>query len=177
MMAPISASWAMERRWPRWKGGFADHENEAAALFEADVGGACDEIVRDAVGNGGESMNGAGGDDHGRDGKAAGGDGSADVERGIGNRGNILEIGGRFLQFEKSGAFAGSGKHEVGLSGGVILEELEEPPAVNGAGSTRDGDDNFGFFHVRRRIVPNSEQILKKFVFSSPICCYTRVPS
>ncbi len=63
--------------------GFADAEDEAAVFFEADVGGAVDEILREAVGDGGESSHGAGKDDHGFGGVAAAGDVGADVGVGM----------------------------------------------------------------------------------------------
>ena len=58
---------------------FAETEDEGAALFQADVGGAGEKIVGDAGGDGGECAGGARDDDHGVNGCAAGGDGGADV--------------------------------------------------------------------------------------------------
>ncbi len=59
--------------------GLADAEDEAAALFEANVGGALDEVLGEAVGDAAEGAHGAGKDDHGRDGIRTGGDGGADI--------------------------------------------------------------------------------------------------
>ena len=63
---------AVERR-------FAKAEDELAALLEANVGGAREQIVADAGSDRAERASGAGDDDHGVHGSAAGGDGCADV--------------------------------------------------------------------------------------------------
>ena len=70
------------------EGCFADAEDEAAVFFEADIGGALDEIGGEAVGDGGEGAHGAGKDDHGVGGVAAAGDVGADVGFGV-----VLEFG------------------------------------------------------------------------------------
>ncbi len=69
------------------EGSLADAEDEGAALFEADVGGALDEVRGEAVGDGGERAHGAGKDDHGVGGIAAAGDVGADVGVGV-----VLEL-------------------------------------------------------------------------------------
>ena len=59
--------------------GFADAEDEWAALFKADVRGALDEVLGEAVSDAGEGSHGAGQDDHAVAGIRAAGDGGADV--------------------------------------------------------------------------------------------------
>ena len=61
------------------EGGLADAEDEGTIFFEADVGGAVDEVLREPVGDGGKGAHGAGKDDHGVGGVAAAGDVGADV--------------------------------------------------------------------------------------------------
>lgn len=63
--------------------GLADAEQEGAALLEADVGGALDEVGGEAVGDSSESAHGAGQDDHGIGRVAAAGNVRADVSFGM----------------------------------------------------------------------------------------------
>ena len=65
------------------EGSLADAEDERAIFFEADIGGAVDEVLREAVGDGGESAHGAGKDDHGGGGIAAASDVGSDVGVGM----------------------------------------------------------------------------------------------
>ncbi len=58
---------------------FADAENERAALLEADVGGAFDEVCRETMRDACEGSHGAGEDDHAVGGVGAAGDGGTDV--------------------------------------------------------------------------------------------------
>ena len=69
--------------------GFADAEDQKPIFFEADVGGALDEVRGQAVGDGGEGAHGAGEDDHGVGGVAAAGDVGAYVGFGV-----LLDLGG-----------------------------------------------------------------------------------
>ena len=55
MMAPISASATMVRRWPKMERAFADHQNQLAALLQADVGRPNQEIRADARGDRGHA--------------------------------------------------------------------------------------------------------------------------
>jgi hypothetical protein len=71
------------------EGGLADAEDQGAIFFEADVGGALDEVCGQAVGDGGQGAHGAGQDDHGRGGVAAAGDVGAYVGFGV-----PLDLGG-----------------------------------------------------------------------------------
>lgn len=64
---------------PQVKRGFADHEDEAAALFEDDVGGAGHQCVGGAIGDFAHSADGAGGDDHAVCAEGAAGDAGADI--------------------------------------------------------------------------------------------------
>jgi len=52
----------------------AGHEDQLAAFFEHHIGGALDEVVRGAVGNGGQGAHGAGADHHLPGRAGAGGD-------------------------------------------------------------------------------------------------------
>jgi hypothetical protein len=61
------------------EGSLADAEDQGAVFFEADVGGALDQVRGEAVGDGGEGAHGAGKDDHRVGGVAAAGDVGADV--------------------------------------------------------------------------------------------------
>jgi len=70
------------------EGSLADAEDEGAVFFEADVGGAVDEILREAVRDGREGAHGAGEDDHRVGGVAAAGYIGADVGVGV-----LLELG------------------------------------------------------------------------------------
>ena len=65
------------------EGCLADAEDERPLFFEADVGGALDEVGGEAVGDGGEGAHGTGKDDHGGGGVAAAGDVGADVGVGV----------------------------------------------------------------------------------------------
>ena len=56
------------------EGGFANAEEQGAIFFEADIGGALDQVGSEAVGDGGEGAHGAGKDDHRVGGVAAAGD-------------------------------------------------------------------------------------------------------
>ena len=70
------------------EGGFADAEDQGTVFFEADVGGAVDEVVGEAVGDAGQGAHGAGEDDHGGGGVAAAGDVGSDVGFGM-----LLDLG------------------------------------------------------------------------------------
>ena len=85
------------------EGGLADAEDEGAIFFEADVGGAVDEVVGETVGDVGECAHGAGEDDHGGGGVAAAGDVGSDVGFGV-----VVEFGGGGAQefFREVGAAA-----------------------------------------------------------------------
>lgn len=72
------------------EGGFADAEDEGAVFFEADVGGAVDEVLGEAVGDGGESAHGAREDDHRIGGVTATGDIGSDICFGV-----LVELGTR----------------------------------------------------------------------------------
>ena len=65
------------------EGGFADADDERTIFFEADIGGALDEVLCEAAGDGGEGSHGAGKDDHGAGGVAAAGDVGTNVGVGM----------------------------------------------------------------------------------------------
>ncbi len=137
------------------EGGLADAEDEAAALLEADVGGALDEVLGEAVGDAAEGAHGTGEDDHGVEGAGAGGDGGTDVvvgEEGGAARGVAEEV------FDEGGARAGFGQAEGGgLFGedakgagaddevnagnaGVLVEGAEHLDGEDGAAGAGDGE-------------------------------------
>jgi len=61
------------------QGGFADAQDERAAFLEADVGGALDEVLGEAVSDAAKGPHGARQDDHAVGGVGAAGDGGAYV--------------------------------------------------------------------------------------------------
>lgn len=65
------------------EGRLAKAEDEGAALLEADVGGALDEVAGEAVRDSGEGAHAAGYDDHAGGGIAAAGDGGSYVVFGV----------------------------------------------------------------------------------------------
>lgn len=84
------------------EGRFAHAEDERAALFEGDVGGAGDERIGKTESDGGECAHGAGENDHAGGGMAAAGDGRADV--GVGVLDGFGGGGGAEEFFEEIGA-------------------------------------------------------------------------
>ena len=70
------------------EGSLADAEDEGTIFFEADIGGAVDEVLREAVCDGCEGSHGAGKDYHRFGGIAAAGDVGCDVGFGV-----LLEFG------------------------------------------------------------------------------------
>ena len=135
------------------EGGFAGAEDEGAAFFEADVGGAVDEVFGEAVGDGGEGAHGAGHHQHGVDGVGAAGDGGADVFIGeqsdIGSR-VAEELFGEIVASADAGLFgkdaegAGRGDEIDAGDAGVGLELAEGfygDQRAAGAGDRKgDGD-------------------------------------
>jgi hypothetical protein len=140
---------AIERR-------LADAEDELAAFLEANIGGAGKEVVAQAAGDGGESADRAGNDDHGVHGIAAGGDGRADVfigeefDLGAGLAEQKLRqlfcVRGDDAEFV--GAEAESGVCDDEMDAGdarVGFEEAENGLREYGAGVSGDTDgDGFG---------------------------------
>lgn len=124
------------------EGRFADHQDKAAALFQSHVCGTGDEIVRDAMGDCRHSVDGAGSDNHGRDGKTAGSDGGANVESGIGNVGNLSKICCGFLNFQKGSPLRGAGKYQMRLCVRVISEHCKQAPAIDGPRGAGNRDNN-----------------------------------
>ncbi len=136
--------------------GFAHAEDEGTALFEGDVGGAGDERIGKAVGDGGECAHGARQDDHAAGGMAAAGDGGADVEVGVQN--GLYGRGAEEL-FEQVGA-AGEAEffgedaervlrgYEVDASdAGVGFEGAEEFAAEDCSGCAGDGNGDLHLIH------------------------------
>jgi hypothetical protein len=148
------------------EGRLAEAEDERAALLEADVGGAREEIVAGAGGDGAECSRGAGNYRHGVHTRAAGGDGGADVA--IGEEfdfrgGSAGEKRRKFFRFLGDNAQFGGDKTQAGFTGdeidaldaGIGVEETEDELRVDGAGraSRADGDDFlFGLSHVRQAV-------------------------
>jgi len=119
------------------EGGFADAEDERAALFEGDVGGALDEVGGEAVGDAGEGSHGAGKDDHGGGRVAAAGDVGADV-------GGLVLLGfGRGVAEEFFDELVAAGEPELfgeDAEGAVGGDEVDLRDAVVGV----EGAEHFG---------------------------------
>ena len=130
------------------EGGFADAEDEGAVLFETDVGGAVDEVLREAVGDGGQGAHGAGKDDHGVGRVAAAGDVGADVGFGV-----LLELGAGCaeelfgevvaaaqVQLFGEDAEGAVGGYEVDLCDALVGGEgAQDLGGVDAAAGSRDG--------------------------------------
>lgn len=123
------------------EGGFADEEDELAAFFQGDVGGADEEIGADAMGDGGHGMDGAGSDDHGFGEEGTAGEAAADILDGVVTVGQSADFGAFFTGFEPGGAFAGAGEDEVGANSAAGAEAFEEAEAVDGAACTGDSNN------------------------------------
>lgn len=131
------------------KWGFTDTEDKRSALLEGDVGGAVDEGVGEAVGDGGEGSHGAGEDEHGVRGVGAGGYVGADVFVGVlldFEGGGAEELFGEVVaagEPELLGDYAegGVGDYEVDvLDAGVCGEEAEGFGGEEAAGGSGDGE-------------------------------------
>ena len=121
--------------------GFARHQHEAAALFEGNVGGAGEQVVAQAVGDGGEAAHGAGGHQHAGGFKRAAGDGGAEIADGVhhvGQRGNIFDA---VCGFVAAGVLRAFGNHEVGFDIGCVLQQLQGFVAVLEAVGAADAED------------------------------------
>lgn len=121
--------------------GFARHQHEAAALFESNVGGSGEQVVAQAVGNGGEAAHGAGGHQHAGGFKRAAGNGGAEVADGVhhvGQRGNIFDA---VCGFVAAGVFRAFGNHEMGFDIGCVLQQLQGFVAVLEAVGAADAED------------------------------------
>ena len=141
---------AIERR-------FAEAEDQFAALFEANVSSAGEQVVAHAGSNRPKRARGTGNDDHGVDGGAAGGDGGADVaigqafeffRRSFGKkRGELLrilgddaEFGGDEAQTGVAGDEVNAGDARIGVKGAKNRLRIDR--------AARAGDaygDGFGF--------------------------------
>ena len=99
------------------EGGLADAEDEGAVFLEANVGGALDEVLGEAVTDAGEGAHGAGQHDHAVAGVGTAGDGSADVFVG-----ELRDLGGALAEqlFHKGVAAA---------DGGLLREDAESAGA------------------------------------------------
>jgi len=136
---------------------FAEAEDESAAFFQADIGGAREEVVADAVGDGAESSGGTGNHDHGVDGGAAGGDGCTDVFVGQAfefpgggsgeERGEFLCVGRDDAEFSGDEAQAGVGGDDVDARDARVgVEGAEDCLRVNCAARAGDAyGDGLGF--------------------------------
>jgi hypothetical protein len=128
------------------EGGFADAEDQGAVFFEADIGGAVDEVGGEADGYGGEGAHGAGEDDHGGGGIAAAGDVGAYVGFGVlldfvgwGAEEFFYEVGAaaemEFFGQDSEGVFADD---EIDFGDAIVLhggaEELGGVDAAAGSG-------------------------------------------
>lgn len=123
----------MERR-------LAEEGDERAALFERHIGGAGDEVARDAVGDAGERLDGAGGNDHAQRAEGAAGDGRADGAVGM------HHVGQGFHRFDGPVGLAGDGLRGGGAENEVRLnlggaQHFEQANAENRAARAAEGDD------------------------------------
>jgi len=107
------------------QGHFAVDEDEFAAFLQADVGGAGDEVVADAVGDFGEFVIRAGDDDHAVGFEGAGGDGCADV----------------FIRQERDAVVGSAGEaRDIEGSAAFQAEFIVEESAAEGGDDQEDFD-------------------------------------
>ena len=118
------------------EGGLADAQDEGAALFEADIGGALDEVLGEAMGNAGEGAHGARENDHAVAGVRAAGDGSADVFVG-----ELGDLGGALAEqlFHKGVAAVDGGLFRQDAEGAGRDDEVD----VGDAGVGVEGAEHF----------------------------------
>ena len=130
------------------EGRFADAEDERAAFFEGDVGGALDEVLGEAGGDGGECSHGAGKDDHRVGGVAAAGDVGSDVGVGVvvdfvGGRAEELfdeAVASAEVEFFGEDAEGVVGDDEVDFSDARVgAEGAEHLCGVDGTAGSGDG--------------------------------------
>src|SRR5579884_1985600 len=140
------------------KRAFADHEHEFAALFEMNVGGAQEQIGREAHGDGGHAVDGAWRDDHAICEERSAGERGTDVVEWIGFGGERLEFLGGAPELEMGGALGGAGHDEMGLDAAAIAEFFEQSPAVNGPAGAGDADHNSQKISPRDCVVRKTEQ-------------------
>jgi hypothetical protein len=142
------------------EGGLADAEDEGAVFFEADVGSAVDQVLRETVGDSGEGAHGAGEDDHGVGGVAAAGDVGAYVGLGVlfyfwggGSEEFFYEVVAaaevELLCEDAEGIFA---DHEVDFGDAIFLRgSAEELGGVDAAAGSGNGEGDvaglWGFGH------------------------------
>lgn len=150
---------AVERR-------FAQTQDEGAALFQANVGGAGKQIVGDSGGDGSESSGGAGDHDHAVDGGAAGGDGRADVfvgqvfdffcGRSGEQRREFFCVGRDDVEFRGDETQAGFGDDQKNsLDARVSVQQTQDALRVDRAACAGDADRDVsasGFRHRNSRI-------------------------
>ena len=133
------------------EGRFTQAEDERAALLEANVGGAREEVVARAIGDGRERAGGARNYGHRVNGVAAGGDGCADVAIGdefdlFARRsgdlcGELLGVLRGDAEFLSDEALARFGDDEVDAGdAGVGFEQLESAAGEDCAGGSGDTD-------------------------------------
>jgi hypothetical protein len=137
------------------EGGLPNTQNEGPILFEANIGGAVDEVRGEAVGDRREGPHRTGEDDHRIGGVAAAGDVSADVSFGV-----ALELGAGCaneffcevvaaaqLQFFGEDAEGAVGCYEVDFGdAGVGGEGAEDLGGVDAAAGSGDGEGDVAWF-------------------------------
>ena len=138
------------------EGHFTVDEDERASLFEGDVGGAEEEGIGEACGEGGEGVGRAGADGHGVGGIGAGGEGAEEVVVVVpmdAGAGAVEEgFGGEFgqVKFTAGDAAGVVGGEEVKLAAGAF-KDVEESAGVDLAAGAGEGEN--GFAEVRHGIV------------------------
>jgi len=143
----------------------AHAKDKRMALFEADVGGAMDEVAGEAIGDGGERSHGAGKHDHGAGGIASAGDAGADVGVCV-----LPELIGRcseqffckivasaqlkFFREDTQGAF---GRNEVNARDAIVRSEstqhLDGIDASTGSGYGERDSVSVGLGLLHRMII------------------------
>ena len=130
------------------EGGLADAEDKGAVFFEADVGGAVDEVLREPVGDGGKGAHGAGKDDHRVGGVAAAGDVGSYVGFGVlleSRAGSAEEFFGEVVAAAEVELFGEDAEGAVGGDevdfgdAGVGSEGAEDLGGVDAAACSCDG--------------------------------------
>lgn len=159
----LDRPWARIKRRHRWKdhrariggaahqvdvtgviGGFTDHQNQPAALLEADVGGADDQVVGVGVGDSRQGFDGTRRNQHAPGPVRPTGNARGLVFVGMHHLGQGLDLVDADIGFDLDGASGDLGQDQVRrLPDG--LEQSQCFDAVDGAGCAGHGDeDRFG---------------------------------
>ncbi len=111
----------------------ARQQHQFAALFQAHVCRASDEIVAKAVGNGRQRAHGAGRHHHAQGGKRAAGNGRADVADGMHHFRQRLDCLAVEVHFHLEVEHAGGGNQQMRLNAADPLQMLQQSHAIDDA--------------------------------------------